>query len=99
MRKHALVAAAFVALAVAVTAQAGLHRRPASRIPPPNWTLGGVPTWLIEVPTAAPVIVTSRPGERPGATVHNDSWLRPFNFQVAGIHHRPHHGTTGHCNH
>ncbi|TME68191.1 MAG: hypothetical protein E6I48_17045, partial [Chloroflexi bacterium] len=97
MRKHALVAAAFVALAVAVTAQAGLHRRPASRIPPPNWTLGGVPTWLIEVPTAAPVGVTACPGVRPGAIVNSDVGQCTFNFVFAGSDGRTYIGTAGHC--
>ena len=64
MRKHAPVAAAFVALLIAASAHAGLLRAPAPSTPPPNWTLGGVPTWLIEVPAAAPVGVTACPGVR-----------------------------------
>jgi len=97
MRKHAPVAAAFVALLIAASAHAGLLRAPAPSTPPPNWTLGGVPTWLIEVPAAAPVGVTACPGVRPGAIVNSDVGQCTFNFVFAGSDGRTYIGTAGHC--
>jgi hypothetical protein len=63
----------------------------------PNWTLGGVPTRLIEVPAAAPFGITACPGVRPGAIVESDTGQCTFNFLFAGGDGRTYIGTAGHC--
>ncbi|MGH7337127.1 MAG: hypothetical protein ACREI7_06095 [Myxococcota bacterium] len=62
-----------------------------------NWTLGGVQTRLIEVPTAAPVGITACPGVRPGAIVTSDAGQCTFNAAFAGSDGRLYIGTAGHC--
>lgn len=63
----------------------------------PNWTLGGVPTRLIEVPAAAPVGTTPCPGVRPGAIVTSDVGQCSFNFLFQGSDGVRYIGTAGHC--
>jgi hypothetical protein len=63
----------------------------------PNWTLGGVPTRLIEVPLAAPVGVGTCPGVRPGAIVNSDTGQCSFNFVFSGSDGDTFIGTAGHC--
>jgi hypothetical protein len=63
----------------------------------PNWTLGGVPTRLIEVPLAAPVGIGSCPGVRPGAIVQSDTGQCSFNFLFLGSDGDQYIGTAGHC--
>ncbi|MEW6273210.1 MAG: hypothetical protein AB1689_28355 [Thermodesulfobacteriota bacterium] len=63
----------------------------------PNWTLGGVPTQLIEVPAAAPFGITTCPGVRPGAIVNSDVGQCSFNFLFAGSDGATYIGTAGHC--
>jgi len=79
-------------LALVVTAPAVLGDTPA-----PNWTLGGVPMRLIEVPAAAPVGTTACPGVRPGAIVRSDVGQCTFNFVFAGGDGARYIGTAGHC--
>ena len=62
-----------------------------------NWTLGGEPTTLIEVPAAAPVGVGTCPGVRPGALVRSDLGQCTFNFLFHGSDGRRYVGTAGHC--
>jgi hypothetical protein len=63
-----------------------------------NWTLGGAPCDLIEVPTAAPPVGTgSCPGVRPGAIVESDTGQCTFNFLFLGSDGRRYIGTAGHC--
>lgn len=63
----------------------------------PSWTLGGVPTRLIEVPLAAPVGVGACPGVRPGAIVNSDGGQCSFNFLFSGSDGALYMGTAGHC--
>jgi hypothetical protein len=63
----------------------------------PNWSLGGVPTRLIEVPAAAPIGIGSCPGVRPGAIVQSDAGQCSFNFLFAGSDGDAYMGTAGHC--
>jgi hypothetical protein len=88
MRLHLLA----ISLLLATAASAGLPRGWQ-----PDWTLGGVPTRLIEVPVAAPVGVTPCPGVRPGAIVNSDTGQCSFNFVFAGSDGRTYIGTAGHC--
>jgi hypothetical protein len=85
-------AAAALVVSVGMTASAGLLGGWQ-----PNWTLGGVPTRLIEVPAAAPFGITECPGVRPGAIVESDTGQCTFNFLFAGGDGRPYIGTAGHC--
>lgn len=62
-----------------------------------DWTLGGRPTMLIEVPAAAPVGAGACPGVRPGATVQSDAGRCTFNFLFEGSDSRRYIGTAGHC--
>jgi hypothetical protein len=84
--------AVLATLALATAASGGLFRRWQ-----PNWTLGGVPTRLIEVPAAAPFGVGACPGVRPGAIVNSDTGQCTFNFLFAGSDGRTYIGTAGHC--
>jgi hypothetical protein len=63
----------------------------------PDWTLGGVPCSLIEVPTAAPVGTGPCPGVRPGALVETEKGFCTFNFLFTGGDGRRYVGTAGHC--
>jgi hypothetical protein len=63
----------------------------------PNWTLGGVPTRLIEVPAAAPFGTGTCPGVRPGAIVNSDTGQCTFNFLFQGSDGDTYIGTAGHC--
>jgi Trypsin-like peptidase domain len=62
-----------------------------------DWTLGGVPCELIEVPAAAPVGTGPCPGVRPGAVVASDNGQCTFNFLFHGSDGRRYMGTAGHC--
>jgi len=62
-----------------------------------DWTLGGQPCRLIEVPAAAPVGTGSCPGVRPGAVVTSDAGQCTFNFLFSGSDGHRYIGTAGHC--
>jgi hypothetical protein len=62
-----------------------------------NWTLGGAPCDLIEVPAAAPVGTGTCPGVRPGAIVTSDNGQCTFNFLFTGSDGNRYIGTAGHC--
>jgi hypothetical protein len=62
-----------------------------------NFTLGGKPCKLIEVPAAAPVGTGPCPGVRPGAIVNSDAGQCTFNFLFNGSDGRRYIGTAGHC--
>src|SRR5262245_58249226 len=94
MRKPVTLAVVLAALVVSVTVRAGLLVSP---VPPLNWTLGGVPTGLIEVPAAAPVGTTACPGVRPGAIVNSEVGQCTFNAVFAGSNGSVYIGTAGHC--
>lgn len=97
-RKGALVALAALLATVAfgaTAAQGGLLDRLVRWSP--NWTLGGVPTRLIEVPAAAPIGFGSCPGVRPGAIVNSDTGQCSFNFVFGGSDGATYIGTAGHC--
>ena len=64
---------------------------------PGDWTLGGVPCELIEVPAAAPLGTGSCPGVRPGAVVESDNGQCTFNFLFQGTDGGRYIGTAGHC--
>ncbi len=90
-RPRLVVAISFLLLAV-VPASAGLLARWR-----PTWSLGGVPTRLIQVPVAAPIGVTACPGVRPGAIVESDVGQCTLNFVYAGGDGATYVGTAGHC--
>jgi hypothetical protein len=94
IRKYG-VALALLASAWAGSAHAGLLG--GGRAWTPNWSLGGVPTRLIEVPLAAPVGIGSCPGVRPGAIVESDTGQCSFNFLFLGSDGDAFIGTAGHC--
>ncbi len=68
-----------------------------------DWTLGGQPCNLIEVPavgslpTAAPFGVGSCPGVRPGAIVNTDNGSCTMNFMFTDPAGDRYMGTAGHC--
>jgi hypothetical protein len=62
-----------------------------------NWTLGGAPCSLIDVPAANPVGTGTCPGVRPGAIVNSDVGQCTLNFLFAGADGRRYIGTAGHC--
>ena len=62
-----------------------------------DWTLGGVPCELIEVPAAAPLGTGECPGVRPGAVVQSDNGQCTFNFLFQGTDGARYIGTAGHC--
>lgn len=64
--------------------------------PEGDWTLGGEPCDLIEVPAAAPVGTGTCPGVRPGAIVVSDAGQCTMNFLFEGGGNR-YIGTAGHC--
>jgi hypothetical protein len=73
MRRHfarIVVLATMSVAGLGMVAQAGVLGRLGWRA---NWTLGGVPTRLVEVPAAAPFGITACPGVRPGAIVQSDT--------------------------
>jgi hypothetical protein len=65
--------------------------------PSGNWTLGGIPVDLIEVPAAAPVGTGSCPAVRPGGIVNSDTGQCTLNFVFAGSDGATYIGTAGHC--
>lgn len=83
-------------LAVGTAAHAGLLSRVLGGFVP-NWTLGGEPVRLIEVPRAAPVGAGACPGVRPGAIVNSDKGQCTFNFVFTGSDRKTYIGTAGHC--
>ncbi len=82
--------------AVTATGSAGAPESPA-RAGGSNWTLGGTPCRLIDVPAAAPVGAGTCPGVRPGAIVNTDVGQCTFNFLFAGSDGNRYIGTAGHC--
>jgi hypothetical protein len=62
-----------------------------------DWTLGGLPCSLIDVPSAAPVGTGSCPGVRPGGLVESEKGFCTFNFLFTGADGRRYIGTAGHC--
>ena len=92
-RISALVALATLALvAIPATPSGALL----SSEPEGDWTLGGVPCDLIEVPTAAPVGTGTCPGVRPGGIVLSEVGQCSLNFLFEGGGER-YIGTAGHC--
>ena len=63
----------------------------------PNWTLGGKPVRLIEVPAAVPFGTGPCPGVRPGAIVNSEVGLCTLNFLFQGSDNFYYIGTAGHC--
>jgi hypothetical protein len=68
-----------------------------------DWTLGGRPCQLIEVPavaevpTAAPFGLGSCPGVRPGSIVESDGGVCSLNFMFTDDNGNRYMGTAGHC--
>jgi hypothetical protein len=62
-----------------------------------DWTLGGVPCELIEVPAATQIGTGACPGVRPGAVVESDNGQCTFNFLFQGSNGARYIGTAGHC--
>ena len=85
--------AAVAVLAGAAPANAGLLGGAAGG----EWTLGGVPCELIEVPAATPIGTGACPGVRPGAIVESDNGQCSFNFLFQGSDGVRYMGTAGHC--
>lgn len=83
-------------VAPAAEATAGVAARVAATSSS-DWTLGGVPCELIEVPAAAPVGTGTCPGVRPGAIVNSDTGQCTFNFLFQGADGDRYMGTAGHC--
>jgi hypothetical protein len=88
-----------IAMVVAVAGVLGLAAvTPASAAESgSNWTLGGKPCKLIEVPAAAPAGTGQCPGVRPGAVVNSDKGQCSFNFLFTGADGARYMGTAGHC--
>ncbi len=84
-------------LAVGTAAHAGLLSKVLNGGFVPNWTLGGEPVRLIEVPTATPIGTGACPGVRPGAIVNTDKGQCTFNFVFTGSDGEMYIGTAGHC--
>lgn len=63
----------------------------------PEWTLGGVPCRLIEVPAAGPFGVSSCPGVRPGAILQTEAGTCSLNFMFTDPQGNRYMGTAGHC--
>ncbi|MGH8467921.1 MAG: hypothetical protein ACREVY_02660 [Gammaproteobacteria bacterium] len=84
-------------LTVGTAAHAGLLSRVLNGGFVPNWTLGGEPVRLIEVPTATPFGTGACPGVRPGAIVKSDKGQCTFNFVFTGSDRETYIGTAGHC--
>jgi hypothetical protein len=102
LRTSAGIRTSAVLLCVAGLATAtAVHAGPLPRIPSggwePNWTLGGNPVRLIEVPAAAPVGIGACPGVRPGAIVNSDVGQCTFNFLFEDDDGFEYIGTAGHC--
>lgn len=98
-RLRGLLAGAIVAcamLAAAAPANAGLLGLGGGSTVG-EWTLGGVPCNLIEVPAATPIGTGACPGVRPGAVVQSDNGQCTFNFIFQGSDGRRYAGTAGHC--
>jgi hypothetical protein len=99
MRLRGLTACVFalaVLLVAAAPASAGLLSA-SSKSTAGDWTLGGVPCELIEVPAAAPIGTGACPGVRPGAIVQSDNGQCTLNFLFQGSDGRRYMGTAGHC--
>jgi hypothetical protein len=95
LRRGFVIVAAVVGLTL-VPAALGTAQ-PATGGSGSNWTLGGTPCSLIEVPAAAPVGTGPCPGVRPGAIVRSDVGQCTFNFLFQGSDGRRYIGTAGHC--
>ena len=96
LRRACLCALAATALfaATAAPANAGLLGLGSTE---GEWTLGGVPCELIEVPAATPIGTGECPGVRPGAVVESDNGQCTFNFLFQGSNGARYIGTAGHC--
>lgn len=94
-----LVVTAVAALGFATPARAGLLSPilGGSDGPEADWTLGGQPCRLIEMPTAAPFGVTSCPGVRPGSVIDAGVGLCSLNFMFTDPTGQRYMGTAGHC--
>ncbi|MDP9019678.1 MAG: S1 family peptidase, partial [Actinomycetota bacterium] len=62
-----------------------------------DWTLGGQPCRLVEMPTAGPLGVTSCPGVRPGSVIDAGAGLCSLNFMFTDPTGQRYMGTAGHC--
>jgi hypothetical protein len=85
------------ACAAALASAAVLAGAAPASAAPGDWTLGGVPCELIEVPAATPLGTGSCPGVRPGAVVESDNGQCTFNFLFQGSDGARYIGTAGHC--
>lgn len=93
-RLCAALAAVAGMLVLAAPASAGLLGKTSTV---GDWTLGGVPCELIEVPAATPLGSGACPGVRPGAVVESDNRQCTFNFLFQGSDGHRYIGTAGHC--
>ena len=62
-----------------------------------DWTLGGQPCRLVEMPTAAPFGVSSCPGVRPGSVIDSGAGMCSLNFMFTDPTGQRYMGTAGHC--
>jgi hypothetical protein len=96
-RRLLVLAAVTAAVAVLPTSTGASAPESPTRAGGANWTLGGTPCRLIDVPAAAPVGAGTCPGVRPGAIVNTDVGQCTFNFLFAGSDGNRYIGTAGHC--
>ena len=104
IRTLAVLAAAAATLGLATPARAGLldsllgsGGEPVETASGSEWTLGGQPCRLIEVPAAGPFGVSSCPGVRPGSIVQSDVGTCTMNFMFTDTRGDRYIGTAGHC--
>ncbi len=97
--RRALAFTAAVAVLSMIPVGTGAARAPEapSRAGGANWTLGGTPCRLIDVPAAAPVGTGTCPGVRPGAILNTDIGQCTVNFLFAGSDGNRYIATAGHC--
>ncbi len=102
MSRRALLLAlvtAVTGLAFATPARAGLlgPLLGGSEASEADWTLGGQPCRLVEVPTAAPFGVGACPGVRPGSLINAGGGMCSLNFMFTDPSGQRYMGTAGHC--
>ena len=98
MKKLLLPAVLALSLAVATPAHGLLGLSTPLPTTTSDWTLGGAPCELIEVPAATPIgTPTDCGGVRPGAPVESDTGLCTFNFLFTASNGARYMGTAGHC--
>lgn len=104
IRTLLVLAAAAATLSLATPARAGLldsllgsGGEPVETASGSEWTLGGQPCRLIEVPAAGPFGVSSCPGVRPGSIVQSEVGTCTMNFMFTDTRGDRYIGTAGHC--